>query len=84
MLTYLPNEIVIHGIKVGLTYKGLHHMVKHYEIILSKATDKQLADKDRQHLIHIIERYKQHIELYENHAKHLINDPLGVKTEQPK
>jgi hypothetical protein len=67
---YLIYDIIIDGEKIGLTYKGLKHMVAHYEHMLRIAKPEQMKDADRQYCQSIIDKYKFHIVLYEKqHAK---------------
>lgn len=63
---YLDSPIEIKGIKIGYTHLGAVFMLEHYEQMLAQSTPQQLQEKDRQHLIIVIRKLQECIQLYEN------------------
>jgi hypothetical protein len=62
---YLPEPIVISGIRVSHTVDGLKYKIEKLTQALTTATPMQLDDSARKHVTLVIENFKQHLELME-------------------
>lgn len=83
MKIYLDENTSIENTVIGLTYEGLKHMVEHYQHLLKICSPSQLDNKNRAHMLSVIERYQNHIEIYERSGKHLIDDQRRADEVQP-